>query len=93
MNMSQNTKNIEKNWSELESKIQKKWSKFSKEDLDGFKSDLSQLSSKIEKIYGVAKEEAERQYDSFCKSVESLAGPCESKEKTKSDATPDNKSN
>ena len=60
------------NWTELKGKIKSKWDKFSDEEIESFKADLSLLTGKIEKVYGVAKEHADRQYDEFKKSVRSL---------------------
>jgi uncharacterized protein YjbJ (UPF0337 family) len=65
-------KNIEKNWPELKGKIQSKWSKFSNDEIEGFKGNLSLVTEKIESIYHISKEDAERQYESFRKSVEQL---------------------
>ena len=66
------TKSVEKNWTELKGKIKSKWSKFSDEEVESIKSDLNQLTGKVQKVYGVAKENAERQYDEFKTSVKSL---------------------
>lgn len=65
---------IEKNWTELKGKIKSKWSKFNDEEVESVKSDLSQLSGKIQKAYGIAKDQAEHQYDEFRKSVQALTG-------------------
>jgi uncharacterized protein YjbJ (UPF0337 family) len=65
---------IEKNWTELKGKIKSKWSKFNDEEVESVKSDLSQLSGKIQKAYGIAKDQAEHQYDEFRKSVQTLTG-------------------
>lgn len=65
---------IEKNWTELKAKIKSQFGKFSDSEIDGFKSDLSQLGMKIEKTYGLSKDVAERQFSDFKKSVQSLIG-------------------
>ena len=70
-----NTITIEKNWTELKGKIKAQWSKFNDEEVESFKSDLGKLSGKIEKVYGIAKENADRQFGDFKKSVQSLIGP------------------
>ncbi len=69
-----NREKIEKNWSELKSQIQTKWGKFSEQEVDSLKGDLSQLAEKIQKAYGIAKEHADQQCTDFIKSVQSLIG-------------------
>jgi uncharacterized protein YjbJ (UPF0337 family) len=49
---------IEKNWSEVKGKIKSKWDKINDEEIESVKSDLGQLSGKIQKAYGIAKERA-----------------------------------
>ncbi len=67
-----NMKLIEKNWSELKTVIKNKWDKFTDEDVESFKADLTRLTSKVETTYGIAKEQAERQFEEFKHSVKSL---------------------
>jgi uncharacterized protein YjbJ (UPF0337 family) len=67
-----NTNKIEKNWTEVKSKIKTTWNKFSDEQIDSLKDDLTQLSGKIQKVYGVAKDNADHQFDEFKKSVHTL---------------------
>jgi len=67
-----NTKSIEKNWNEIRGKIKTQWEKFTDEDLESFKSGLEHLSDKVQKTYGVAKEQAEQQYNEFAKTIHDL---------------------
>src|SRR4051812_29103577 len=67
-----NTKAIEKNWTELKGKIKSQWSKFNDDDVESVRADLSQLAGKVQKAYGIAKDHAERQYEEFKKSIQSL---------------------
>lgn len=69
-----NTNTIEKNWSEIRTKIKAQWSKMSDEQIDGVKSDLSLLPARIQTAHSLGKEEAERQFGDFKKSVQSLIG-------------------
>ncbi len=69
-----NTKTIEKNWTELKGKIKSKWGKFNDEEVESIKGDLTLLAGKIQKVYGIAKDHADRQYDEFKKSVHALIG-------------------
>lgn len=68
----QSNESTEKNWDQIKTKIKSKWGKFNDNELEGFKSDMSQLSGKIQKVYGVAKDQADKQYDEFKTSIQSL---------------------
>ena len=68
------TKTIEKNWAELKGKIKSKWNKFSDEEIESIKGDLNQLAGKVQKTYGIAKDQADHQYEEFKKSMQSLIG-------------------
>lgn len=76
------TKAAEKNWTELKKKIKSQWSKFGDEEIESVKSDLSLLSGKIQKTYGVAKELADSQYNDFKKTLQSLTQSSKSEPKT-----------
>jgi uncharacterized protein YjbJ (UPF0337 family) len=67
-----NTNKIEKNWAEVKSKIKTTWNKFNDEQIDSLKGDLTQLSGNIQKVYGVAKDQADHQFNEFKKSVHTL---------------------
>ncbi len=69
-----NAKTIETNWAEIKGKINSKWSKISEDDVEAVKADLSLLSGKIEKAYGIAKDYADRQFDEFKHSLGTLVG-------------------
>ena len=73
-NIGTNRTPIEKNWAEIKGKIKARWSKFNDDEVEGFKKDLSQLSGKVQKTYGIAKDHADHQYEEFRKSVQSLLG-------------------
>ena len=68
------TQDVEKNWSEIKTKIMTKWNKITDADTDLFKDDLHAIAAKIEKIYGVTKLEAEKQVGEFTRSVQALVG-------------------
>lgn len=65
----------DKNWPELKKMIQKKWEKITDEDVEILKTDFSQLVEVIQKAYGFARDQAERQYDEFKKSVTNFIAP------------------
>ena len=56
---------LDKNWPTLKAKIRNKWGKFSDQELNTLKSDITQLRAKIQKAYGLSPELAEYQYEEF----------------------------
>lgn len=65
------TNTSQSNWNEVKSKIKSKWSKFSDNEIDSLKGNLEALSDKIQKVYGYAKDRAEREYNEFKTSLKS----------------------
>ena len=70
-----NTQNLQNNWSDIKAQIKTKWSKFNDNELDSFKDNLERLSGQIQKTYGVAKEQAEKEFNDFKKSMRTEATP------------------
>jgi uncharacterized protein YjbJ (UPF0337 family) len=60
---------VEGNWKEFKGQVQEKWGKLTNDDLDVIEGKRMQLSGRLQQRYGVAKDEAERQIDSWLKSV------------------------
>src|SRR5262249_14673923 len=60
---------VEGNWKEFKGKVQQKWGKLTNDDLDVIEGKRMQLSGRLQQRYGVAKDEAERQIDTWLKSV------------------------
>jgi uncharacterized protein YjbJ (UPF0337 family) len=60
---------VEGNWKEFRGKVQQKWGKLTNDDLDVIEGKRMQLSGRLQQRYGVAKDEAERQIDSWLKGV------------------------
>jgi uncharacterized protein YjbJ (UPF0337 family) len=52
-------------WKELKGKIKQQWGKLTDDDLTVLEGSADELSGKIQKHYGIAKEEAEKQVKSF----------------------------
>lgn len=50
-------------WTEFKGKIKEKWGKLTDDDLDVAEGNRDQLIGRIQQRYGLAKEEAERQFD------------------------------
>ena len=57
------------NWKEIKGKIKEKWGKFNDDEIETLNGHLDQLSGKIQKTYGYAKEKAETEYQDFTKSI------------------------
>ena len=56
---------IEGNWKQLKGNILQQWAKLTDDDLDLVNGKREELSGKIQKAYGVSKEEAEKQLDDW----------------------------
>ena len=60
---------IQGNWSEMKGKVQKQWGKLTNDDLDMIEGDRKQLVGRVQQRYGYAKDQAEREVDSFVRSM------------------------
>ena len=56
---------IKGNWSQMTGKVKEEWGDLTDDDLTEAAGERDQLVGKIQACYGVAKDEAERQVDSF----------------------------
>ncbi|MBE9639362.1 CsbD family protein [Salipiger mangrovisoli] len=56
---------IEGNWKEFKGKVREQWGELTDDEVQQAKGDREQLAGLIQKKYGVAKEEAEKQVDSW----------------------------
>ncbi len=61
-----------KKWNETKSKIKAKFSNFTDDEIESVKGDLNLLVAIIERVYGVAKDQAHKQFDEFKKSIASF---------------------
>jgi uncharacterized protein YjbJ (UPF0337 family) len=52
-------------WKELKGKIKQQWGKLTDDDLTVLEGSAQELSGRIQKRYGIAQEEAEKQVDTF----------------------------
>ena len=57
-----NNERIKGNWNQFKGKIKEKWGRLTDDDLDVAEGQRDQLIGKIQERYGIAKEEAERQF-------------------------------
>lgn len=60
-----NWERIERNWEKFQGKVLEQWDKFPENEVDVIGGRRNVLSSRIQEIYGVSKDEAERQIKSF----------------------------
>jgi uncharacterized protein YjbJ (UPF0337 family) len=60
---------VEGNWTEFKGKVQQKWGKLTDDDLDVIEGKQKELVGRLQQRYGVAKDEAEREINSWLKSV------------------------
>ena len=58
---------VEGNWKEFKGKVQQKWAKLTNDDLDVVKGKRNELSGRLQQRYGYAKDQAEREIDTWLK--------------------------
>ena len=73
---------VQNSWSDIKAKIASKWSKFSDAELESFRNNLDKVSAQIQKTYGMAKDQAEKEYNDFKSSLQSV------NDSTKADIAP-----
>jgi uncharacterized protein YjbJ (UPF0337 family) len=64
-----NTDIIQGNWTQLKGKVQQQWGKLTGDDLDRIEGRRKQLVGLVQERYGYAREQAEREVDSFLKNM------------------------
>jgi uncharacterized protein YjbJ (UPF0337 family) len=60
---------VEGNWKAFKGQVQQKWGKLTDDDFNVIEGKRSELSGRLQERYGVARDEAERQIDTWLKSV------------------------
>lgn len=60
---------IQGNWTQFKGTVQKQWGKITNDELDVIDGRREELVGRIQKQYGVSKEEAEKQVDEFLNRV------------------------
>lgn len=61
---------IEGNWRQMTGTVKEKWGKLTDDDLTVIAGKRDQLSGVLQKKYGYAKEQAERELDDFMKTLD-----------------------
>jgi uncharacterized protein YjbJ (UPF0337 family) len=60
---------VEGNWKEFKGQVQQQWGKLTNDDLDVIEGKRQELAGRLQQRYGVAKDEADRQIDTWLKST------------------------
>lgn len=68
-----NWEQLEGNWKQYSGKMREKWGKLTDNDFQKIAGKRDQLVGHIQKSYGIAKEEAERQVNDFERSLDTPA--------------------
>jgi uncharacterized protein YjbJ (UPF0337 family) len=61
---------IEGNWKQFSGKVRQQWGKLTDDDLDVIDGRREELAGRIQEVYGVSKDEAEKQIDRFAGSLD-----------------------
>ncbi len=61
---------IEGNWKQLTGKVRQQWGKLTDDDLDVIDGRREQLAGRIQEVYGISKDEAEKQIERFSGSLD-----------------------
>lgn len=59
-------------WLDLKAEIAARWSRFNDTQLESFRNNLDQVSVQVQETYGIAKEQAEKEYADFSSSLRSV---------------------
>ena len=57
---------VKGNWKQFKGQVQQQWGKLTNDDMDLINGKREELAGRIQAKYGYAKDEAEKQIDSFC---------------------------
>jgi uncharacterized protein YjbJ (UPF0337 family) len=60
---------VEGNWKQFKGKVQQQWGKLTDDDLDVIEGNQTELAGRLQERYGYAKDEAEKQIDSWMKTI------------------------
>ena len=56
---------IEGNWEQLKGSIKKQWGKLTDDHMDEIKGDKQKLAGRIQELYGIKREEAQKKVDDW----------------------------
>jgi uncharacterized protein YjbJ (UPF0337 family) len=60
---------VEGNWKEFKGKVQQKWGKLTDDDLGVIEGKRTELAGRLQQRYGYAKDEAEKNIDTWLKNI------------------------
>jgi uncharacterized protein YjbJ (UPF0337 family) len=60
---------VEGNWKTFKGQVQQKWGKLTDDDLDVIEGKRTELAGRLQQRYGYAKDEADKNIDSWLKSI------------------------
>jgi uncharacterized protein YjbJ (UPF0337 family) len=60
---------VEGNWKQLKGQVRQQWGSLTNDDLDIIEGKRTELSGRLQKRYGIAKDEAERQIDAWLNTI------------------------
>ena len=66
---------INADWKEMKGKARVAWGKLTDDDLDQIRGNREQLEAAVQKRYGVAKEQAQRQVSEWTRKLKQLIAP------------------
>jgi uncharacterized protein YjbJ (UPF0337 family) len=61
---------IEGNWKQFSGKVRQQWGKLTDDDLDTIGGKREELSGRIQEVYGISRDEADKQIDRFATTLE-----------------------
>lgn len=64
-----NWNRIEGNWKQLKGNVRERWGKLTDDNIDVIAGKREQLLGKLQEIYGIGRDEADKQIDEFASSV------------------------
>ena len=65
-----NEDQVKGNWKQFKGRIKERWGKLTDDDLDIIEGRTDQLVGKLQERYGIARQEAEKQYKEFIDSFD-----------------------
>ncbi len=64
-----NTERMEGNWKIFSGRVRERWGKLTDDDMDVIQGKRDQLAGRVQKAYGITKEDAQKQIDEFEKKL------------------------
>ena len=60
---------VQGNWKEFKGKVKQKWGKLTNDDLDVVEGKRQELAGRLQRRYGYAKDQAEKEIDTWLKNI------------------------